>query len=202
MVHPYKKDMLPIVQNKLGLLFELAVLIEKIDLNAFSDIFVSSRISHYFENGDPVFILGKSSNELLAILLNKEPNDVILNDSYSPEYWVGYVLARASWEYNISFKVLFEKCPPKELIDYYFPYHEMDITKTMELIKDKLGIKNRLKELRMQKNLSQSELAIISDVPIRNIRAYEQGTIDISNAQASTLFSIAKALKCSIEDLI
>ena len=59
-----------------------------------------------------------------------------------------------------------------------------------------------LQELRLSNSLSQSDLAKISGVPIRNIRAYEQGTRNIDSANINTLLSLCLALKCSIGDLL
>lgn len=53
-----------------------------------------------------------------------------------------------------------------------------------------------------KRNLTQSELAKISGVSLRAIKAYEQGKLDISKAQGGTLYKLSKALDCAIEDLI
>ena len=46
------------------------------------------------------------------------------------------------------------------------------------------------------------EMDANSSVPIRNIRAYEQGKLNIAKAQADTVFALARALSCKVEDLI
>ena len=61
---------------------------------------------------------------------------------------------------------------------------------------------SKLKQIREVKNLSQSKLAEISGVDIRNIQYYEQGYRDINKAQAVTLHKIARALECNIEDIL
>lgn len=61
---------------------------------------------------------------------------------------------------------------------------------------------SKLKQIREVKNLSQSKLAEISGVDIRNIQYYEQGYRDINKAQAVTLHKIAQALECNIEDIL
>lgn len=61
---------------------------------------------------------------------------------------------------------------------------------------------SKLQDLRKKQNFSQSELAKISKVNIRMIQYYEQGMRDINKAQAITLYRIAKALNCHIEDLL
>lgn len=59
-----------------------------------------------------------------------------------------------------------------------------------------------LKQLRNQAGLSQSQLAMIADVSIRMIQKYESGDKDIQKAQAITVYKLARALDCSIEDVI
>lgn len=56
--------------------------------------------------------------------------------------------------------------------------------------------------LEKKRNLTQSELAEISGVSLRAIKAYEQGKLDISKAQGETLYKLSKTLDCAIEDLI
>lgn len=59
-----------------------------------------------------------------------------------------------------------------------------------------------LKNIREDRGYSQSKLAEESGVSIRIIQYYEQKYRDINKAQAITLHQIAKALECSIEDLL
>lgn len=61
---------------------------------------------------------------------------------------------------------------------------------------------SNLKDRREASGLSQSELAFISGVSVRMIQYYEQGRNDINKAQAITLYAIARAMKCKIEDLL
>ena len=78
----------------------------------------------------------------------------------------------------------------------------MDISKSLELFTSRLPVVSKLKEFRKWKKLSQNELSLLSGVPVRTIKSYEQGTADISKAQAETLYSLSETLGCSIEDLI
>lgn len=61
---------------------------------------------------------------------------------------------------------------------------------------------NNLKSIRETKNISQSKLAELSGVSVRMIQHYEQGVKDISKAQAITVYNLAQALECTVEDLI
>ena len=84
----------------------------------------------------------------------------------------------------------------------YHPYHEADEMKTIEVIQELFPNPSALKTLRKKRKLTQEQLAILSGVNIRTIRSYEQGTIDLAKAQGETLLMLAKALNCSMEDLL
>lgn len=62
--------------------------------------------------------------------------------------------------------------------------------------------KNRLKKFREASGLSQSKLAETSGVSVRMIQHYEQGVKDINKAEAITVYRLAKALDCTVEDII
>ena len=61
---------------------------------------------------------------------------------------------------------------------------------------------SKLKAIRESKGLSQAKLAEISGVNVRILQYYEQGYKDINKAQAITLYQVANALDCKIEDLL
>lgn len=61
---------------------------------------------------------------------------------------------------------------------------------------------SRLKKIREDKNLTQTQLAEASGVNLRILQHYEQGYKDINKAQALTLQKLARVLECKIEDLL
>lgn len=61
---------------------------------------------------------------------------------------------------------------------------------------------SKLKTIRQSRGFSQSQLAELSGVNVRMIQHYEQGTNDITKAQVATVHQLAKALNCTIEELI
>lgn len=202
MIHAYNEQLFPTIQTKLAEIFELAVIEEKLNIDDFAEIFVSSNICRAFEKADPVFIFGKSSNELLSLIIGTEPLNIETSDYATPEYWVGWVLAYTQWYLNVPYKTLISVYPCSKLIENYFPYHEMDISKSLELFTSRIAPVCTLKKLRQNKKWSQIDLSLLSGVPVRTIKAYEQGTSDISKAQADTLYTLSKTLGCTIEDLI
>lgn len=61
---------------------------------------------------------------------------------------------------------------------------------------------NKIKEIRTQQGLSQSLLSKEANVSLKTLQAYEQGDRDIKKAQAETVYKLAKALNCKMEELI
>lgn len=60
----------------------------------------------------------------------------------------------------------------------------------------------KLKTIRTSKNMTQRELSEVSGVNLRILQHYEQGFKDINKAQAITVYNLAQALNCSVEDLL
>lgn len=202
MIHAYDEYYLDLTQNILGSMLELSFHFEKINSSDFINLFLNSYLCKAIEEGDPIVITSKSPNELLGILLNKDPLDVVQNEFASPEFWAGHVLAYVQWYTNRTFKEILDAFSIDELIENYFPYHEMDISKITELIISKLDMTSPLKKYRRLRKLSQNQLAFNSGVSLRTIRAYEQETLDLRKAQGETLYKLARALSCSMEDLM
>jgi transcriptional regulator with XRE-family HTH domain len=87
----------------------------------------------------------------------------------------------------------------------YFTLHEADISKLVEILNDIFKKKypdTNLKRIRMEANLTQTELAKRSGVSLRSIQMYEQKNKDINKANATSLYMLSKVLNCNIEDLI
>ena len=61
---------------------------------------------------------------------------------------------------------------------------------------------NNLARIRKEKGLSQNDLLRISGVSRSVILKYETGERDINKASGITLFKLATALNCNIEDLL
>lgn len=201
MIHAYRESDVSYLQRQLGTMFQVAVLFDHMDIDEFAQRFIASPISHSLEILNPKYAFGMSGLELVAIVLNREPEQIV-TDGYSPEYWVGWVLAYAQWYFNRTYAQILERIPAGKILENYFPYHEMDISESMEFIGSYLGIENQLRRERRKRKMSQRGLSLLSGVPLRTIRAYEQGTLDIAKAQGETLYYLARALGCSIEDLI
>lgn len=59
-----------------------------------------------------------------------------------------------------------------------------------------------LKEVRKSRGLTQKELSKLSLINLKTIQKYEQGVIDINNANIYTLYKLANTLNCHIWELL
>lgn len=60
----------------------------------------------------------------------------------------------------------------------------------------------KLQELRKAAGYTQRELAARAGLSIRTLQYYEQGVLDINKASASTVYRLALALGCKMEELL
>lgn len=61
---------------------------------------------------------------------------------------------------------------------------------------------SKLKKHRLIKGYTQETLAELSGVNIKSVAAYEQNVTKLNCASVETVFKLADALGCEIEDLI
>ena len=191
-----------IVQERLAVLFEIGVLLHDTPIDKFANDFACSKIGKAFENMDPIYVMGKSSSELYGLMYDEDPNRKEVPSNLSPEYWVGWVLGYAQCVLKKSYTTLIRVFPCSELLNYYFPYHEMDINHIIDVFKERLKKHSPLKERRKMIGLSRKDLSLISNVSASSIKAYEEGKRDLGHANAYTVMALARSLCCSIEDLI
>ena len=87
----------------------------------------------------------------------------------------------------------------------YPTLHEADISKFVEIAEERVRAAfpdTNLKRLRAACGCTQAELSRRSGVTLRSIQMYEQRNKDVNKASAETLYRLAKALGCAIEDLL
>lgn len=78
--------------------------------------------------------------------------------------------------------------------------NEMIYAPGLELVRE--DFKTALEFRRQTKRLTQAKLAEESGVNVRMIQHYEQGVKDINRAAALTVYRLAQALECTVEDLL
>ena len=128
-----------------------------------------------------------------------------LKDSRSAEYWVGWVIAYYQWYSDRKISEILEAVSFEELRNMYYTLHEADISKTVEILDEKLKEhfkQTKLCTLRKICGYSQSQLSKKAGVSLRSIQMYEQRQKNINKASVQTLYSICKVLGCNIDDLL
>ena len=210
MIHAYDKVYLEKARTTLSRMLDFAVCELHCDLTAFFDMFISSGIAARFEDGDFTVIAGRSGVELCYLVCEESGLDIqrtkpVFAASRSPEYWTGWALAYYQWETGLSFKEITACIPISDILDLYYPYHEMDIRQFADKMNELyLAAKpdTNLKILRRQAGLSQRQLAELSGVPLRTIQQYEQRQKNINKAQAEYLMRLSHTLCCWVDDLV
>lgn len=93
MIRAYSKDALETAKRKLGEMFEIAVDFENIDIDEFASVFVSNAdVVRSFETASPIILEGKSSSEILSLLVERKHTEYELPEEATPEYWMGACL--------------------------------------------------------------------------------------------------------------
>ena len=210
MTHAYNKSYLSSAKNRLAQFLDYAINDCGFKSDWVSKLFIISGFAEQFERGNPTIIAGMSGVELAQNIINKIYSDKELPEpnfakDKSPEYWAGWALAEYQWYTGKRFKDIFEYVPLSKIISMYSVYHEMDISQFIEALNNiyiNTNADTKLKRIRENRGLSQSELALNSGVHLRSIQMYEQKVNDIDKAQAQTLYKLSRVLGCDIEDLL
>lgn len=209
-MHPYKKEYLHHVRTCLGFMFDSAVYTYKEDITEFSKMFCESEYAFAIENRGLAKIAGTSGREMSYYIIKNYNKQLKFKESVyipdkSPEYWMGFSLAYYQWDKGGAFREIFKAVPVTTMLDMYGVYHEMDISSFVLAIEKKMAAIrqiNRLKEYRTRLNISQSELAAISGVPLRTLQQYEQGNKSLKKANATYVLNLARALYCQPQELL
>ena len=210
MTHAYQEIYLSKAQSVLGDAFDYAVNTCGILGNDFVKLFIASSVSKRMENGEPAYLAGKSGIEIVREIvaetkgqeLQIEPQD---HFGRSKEYWIGWVVAYYQWYSGRKYRDIFKVISFEDLQKMYYTLHEADITKFVDIADSKIKEyfpETNLKRIRTAYGFTQAELAERSGVSLRSIQMYEQRNKNINKASADTMYSLAKVLGCTMEDLI
>ena len=207
MIHAYDKTYLGKARVSLGRLLDFAVYYLQVDLRTFWLMFLDTDICRRFEQGDPSVLAGMSGVEMAYAVVgdNGERLQPLPSVERSEEYWLGWAIGYYQWETGLPFKDLFDPDEIEQIKALYHPYHEMDIRHFCNVMNERYLSRHRLtnlKQIREKANMSQSQLARDSEVPVRTIQQYEQRQKNINSARAEYVIKLAKALCCKPEDLI
>ena len=210
MTRAYRETYLSNAQSTLGDALDYAINYCNISGEEFIKLFVTSSISKRMENGEPAILSGKSGIEIAIDVICETTGTQLDPQSHdrmdrSIEYWIGWALAYYQWYSARRYSEIFQALSFEELRQLYYPLHEADITKFVDVVDEKVKTffkETNLKRIRMNYGCTQIELARQSGVSLRSIQMYEQRRKDINKASVETIYSIAKALGCTVEDLM
>lgn len=209
-IHAYQEIHLSKAQSVLGSAFDYAINVCNISGSDFAKLFAASSISKRMENGEPAVISGKSGIEIVKEIVfetMKKQLDFESQESFSrsKEYWIGWAVAYYQWYSGRSYNEIFKVISYDDLDRMYYTLHEADISKFVDIIDSHIKehfVETNLKRIRTAYGITQAELSIKAGVSLRSIQMYEQRNKDINKANVETVYSIAKVLGCTIEDLL
>ena len=210
MIHAYQEIYVNKVQKTLGTAFDYAINTCGILGDEFIKLFIVSSISKRIENGEPLYLVGKTGIEIVFDIISETKYQVDLKDiedtfDKSCEYWIGWSIAYCQWYSDRSFNEIFEVFSYDELRIMYQHLHEADISKFVEIVDSRIKEyyhETNLKIMRKLCGYTQKEVAENSGVSLRCIQMYEERNKDINKASVETLYKLSKVFGCKIENLI
>lgn len=210
MIHAYQEMYVNKAQSSLADQFDYGINVCNISGADFVKLFLASSISKRIENGEPNYLVGKSGIEMVMDILEETMGrqvNIKPQERYTRtiEYWIGWAISYYQWYSDKKFSEIFEAVSYEQLYKMYYTLHEADISKFVEVMDALISAhypETNLKRIRTMYGCSQSILAKISGVSLRSIQMYEQRNKDINKAGAETLYRLARALGCSMEDLL
>lgn len=208
----YSELYLDDAMQNLGDMVEYAVCDLGYDPDEFFGWFIASGLASQFETGNPKYVTGMSGYELACAVLDATNLQYVVREpSYhvykGKEYWSGWILAYYQWEKSCRFEDIVNNVLSLSTIFSLYILHEADVSKFVEtadaiIARTKHSQKSSLCQIRKARGFTQQELSDASGVSLRMIQLYEQKQNDINKAQVNVVVRLAKALGCSVEDLM
>lgn len=210
MTHAYQEIYLSKAQSVLGDAFDYALNVYNLSGSDFVKLFAASSVSKRMENGEPAYLAGKSGIEIvveiIAETMGKEfPIEPHEHFGRSREYWIGWAVAYYQWYSSRKYSDIFKVVSFEDLQKMYYTLHEADVSKFVDIVDARMKdyfTETNLKRIRTAYGCTQADLAQRSNVSLRSIQMYEQRNKDINKASVDTVYRLAKALGCTMEDLI
>ncbi|MCQ2511634.1 MAG: helix-turn-helix transcriptional regulator [Lachnospiraceae bacterium] len=210
MIHAYQEIYLGKAMSTMGDLFDSAVYEYGIEGAEFVKYFLNSTACRRLEAGEASYLVGKTGTEIVLEILQevtgkKMQPEIQVQYKRSAEYWCGWSVCYYQWLTSRRFAEIFAAVSFSDLLELYPLLHEADVTRTAEILEKRIQKAfpdTNLRRIRLAYGCSQKELARLSGVSLRSIQMYEQRNKDINHAQAASVYRLAKALGCQIEDLL
>ena len=210
MARAYRKSYLSKAARSFGNMMGYAVNDCAFDGGRYLHMFISSGLAQQFEHGNPKIVAQMSGIDLAIEAITKATGNApkavpSMTDYQTSEYWGGWALAHYQWYTGRKFSSILRFMPFSDILDMYYSLHGEDISKFYEAA-DAIYINARpqtnLQHIRKTAGLSREKLAAEAGVPLRTIEMYEKREKDINKAQVLVAIKIARALGCSVEDLL
>lgn len=211
-VKAYDKKELPQVISTLGKAFEFAEKCLPEGAAGFYRRFANSSVAATCTGPDAHPEIGGSAIELVLDVNEDASIDTLLmNEKRLSKQetgrlrWEAELLCRYQWETGLPFPAVFRTLSPERLRALQADHAELSPEELMQKISVSAMQEESatsLARMRRARGLSQTGLAQTSGVSLRSIQQYEQRKKDISHAQARSVLSLAKALGCTMEELL
>ncbi len=208
----YDKSYLRDAMETLAEAFDYAARDPRLGSQRFFDLFVQTGVADAFGGGSPRYVAGVSGIELVLLTCERAGLPLAVDRDTlhapldrAPEYWYGWMLAYVQWRSGRTFSALHAAVGVEELEQLYGPLHEASEERAADGIEALIERKTRptrLKATRAARGMTQEQVAEASGVSLRAIQQYEQRAKDINGARAMKLFSLARTLGCTMEDLL
>ncbi len=207
----YNEAYLPYAMENLATMIDCGINQCGFPPQLFYRMFLTSGVASQIEKGNPRYLAGLSGAELasrvIELVAGESPMDIDGTFSISPEYWAGWVLAYYQWKSGKSFRLINDNgLDIEKIIALYHPLHEADLDKFAS-VADRIitetvnSSASPLKKARERCGMTQEDLARISGVSLRMIRAYEQKAQDIAKANFSTIERLQSVLHADFSEL-
>ncbi|MBP5640795.1 MAG: helix-turn-helix transcriptional regulator [Victivallales bacterium] len=210
MIHAYNEEYLDDAMRNLAEAFDYARECQRLDLDGFLSLFITSGIAKQFGDGVPMFVSGMSGTELVLEVLRKSghvalPLPAQTCYDLSSAYWCGWILAFVQWRGGWSFRELHSRLSILELEGLYPAMHEASEERAADAIDRILDARKpttNLQKMRKNCRLTQRMLSVKSGVNLRTLQQYELGAKSINHAAGETLLALSRTLGCRMEELL
>lgn len=119
--------------------------------------------------------------------------------------WCGTALAYFQWWCGLPFRAIGGFLSIEDLEALYAPGEPVDspeVIARLDELRRAAATSTKLQTRRLERGLTQAELAEASGVSLRAIQQYEQRQKSIDRARAISVYRLAQALDCHIEELL
>ena len=206
----YPETYLNRAMSIMGDAFDYAINDCKIDGAEFVKMFAASTACKKIENGEASYLSGKSGIEIvIECVYEMTGKEIFIEPSEkfnrSAQYWCGWAVCYYQWWSSRKYADIFKSVSFEDMLGLYSTLHEASVEKFASVLDEKVRAaypETNLKRIRTAYGCSQSKLAKMSGVSLRSIQMYEQRQKDINKAQSDSLYRLAKALGCTMEDLL